>query len=73
VTDVDYKNGNTERRRAATFHVWGYQRFGKADGAPSMQTVAVVELEDGRMTTKRPECITFTDKGAQLAPQPGGQ
>ena len=65
VTDIDYKNGNQQRTRQATFHVWGYQRFAKPDGPPAMQTVAVVELEDGRITTKKPDCITFLDRGQQ--------
>jgi hypothetical protein len=61
VRDKDWKTQQI-RERKGTFHVWGYQRFGGKDTPPSMQTVAVVELDDGRITSKRPDDITFLDK-----------
>lgn len=55
----------TPRERIGTFHIWGYSRKGGRDVAPSMETVAVIELEDGRITTKRPDQITFMDRAKQ--------
>ena len=52
----------TPRERKGVFHIWGYKRTGGKTEAPSMSTVAIVELEDGRITTKKPEEITFLDK-----------
>lgn len=62
IDDIDYKNGREPRSRFGTFHVWGYRRSGRNDGPPTMQTIAVVELPDGRVTVKTPDCITFLDR-----------
>lgn len=62
VNDVDYKT-KEPRERKARFHVWGYRRFGGKDDGPTMHTVAIVELENGRVTTKLPDQITFVDRG----------
>lgn len=50
------------RERKGIFHVWGYKRVGGKTAGPSMQTVAIVELEDGRITSKLPDSITFLDR-----------
>ena len=60
IIDQDWKT-KERRERLGTFHIWGYERKGGRDSPPFMQTVAVVELEDGRITTKRPDFITFLD------------
>lgn len=50
------------RERKGTFHCWGFQRRkGEKQQAP-LETVAVVELDDGRITCKFPEHITFLDR-----------
>lgn len=61
IKDQDWKTKEV-RERKATFHVWGYQRHGGKDAPPSMMTVAIVELEDGRITSKKPDTITFLDR-----------
>jgi hypothetical protein len=51
-----------DRERRGTFHCWGYRRDGGNGVPPVMQTVAIVELEDGRITSKHPHGITFLDR-----------
>ena len=61
IKDKDYQT-KAIRERKGIFHVWGYQRTGGKAGAPSMNTVAIVELEDGRITAKNPDYVTFLDR-----------
>lgn len=57
-----------QRREAefelATFKVWGYQRVRNADtGTYAMQTMAIVELQDGRVKQIYPDNLRFIDRG----------
>lgn len=61
IRDQDWKT-KEQRERRGTFQVWGYKRFGGKDQPPSMETVAIVELDDGRITSKKPDSITFLDR-----------
>jgi hypothetical protein len=65
VKDKDYKT-NTPRERLATFHIWGYRRVGGRNAPPVFETVAIVELEDGRITSKHPDSIVFLKETKQV-------
>lgn len=65
IRDREWKDGKpgAERVRTGKFHSWGYHRLGGSPHSPfAMQSIAIIELDDGRVTTKKPDAITFIDK-----------
>lgn len=48
----------------AKFHVWGFRKGKSPDPKlASMETIAVVELSDGKIRMVLPEKVQFLDKG----------
>lgn len=65
VTERKYKqngNGFDEIKRRGKFHQWGVRQNKSRDGEPpTMQSVAIVEFDNGKVAQAYPESIRFLD------------
>lgn len=68
--EVTGKWNKVPRTRTGKFHVWGFQRSkDHTTGATHMQTVGVVELDNGKCKQFFPENITFLDTEVHYKPK----
>lgn len=58
-------DGKSETKEIeAKFHVWGFRKMKSADPKiANMETIGIVEFDDGKIRMITPEKVRFLDKG----------